>query len=360
MLVYYITIFVVMLAALYAESQYRIAHNDMQSIGKLSAYNLGVCLTAVVLIGVAGLRWKVGTDYGNYMLSYARRKSAWLISVVTFDEPGIGILAKLGSLFFDDYAVMFFLVSLVTIGLYIWSISKCTDYFAFSVMLYIFAGCWHNSFNGIRQYAAAAIIFAGHKCIYRKQFKKYLLVIILAMLFHKTACVMLPVYFIANKKINIKTISVLLLGSFIIRYSYDYLFDVVSFMKGSEQRGYAYMQSDVNIWRIAVAIAPLILSGVIYMKTKPNQETEFYVCMAIINAVFMLGTAGSAYLARVGIYTEAFLTLYYPNMIKFFHKDSKKLFIIIVLFFYAMYWYHEVSVRDSLNNFQWIFNRIGN
>lgn len=358
MLVYYVTIFFVIIFALYAGTQHKIMYDDTLRIKQNYKYKWSVFLSASILICVAGLRWQVGVDYGNYMLSYARRKTEWFISILTFDEPGIGTLAKLGSFFFDDYAVMFFMVSLVTIGLYVWTISKNTNYFAFSLMLYIFMGCWHNSFNGIRQYAAAAILFAGHRLIYERKFWKYLIVVVLAMMFHKTAIIMLPVYFVANRKINLKTITILFLGTIFIRYSYDYLFGVMSFLKETEQSGYAYMQADVNVLRIAVTIVPLLLAGVIYTKVKPDQETEFYLCLTIINAAFMLGTSGSAYLARVGIYTEAFLILFYARTVNFFSKDSRKLFILIVLVFYAMYWYHEVSTRSSLNNFHWIFERI--
>lgn len=320
-------------------------------------YKLGVILTATILITVSGLRWNVGTDYGNYIFSYSRRKEEWLISLLNFDEPGIGILAKIGSFIYDDYVSMFFLVAVVTIGLCIWTISKYSNNFPFSILIYIFIGAWHNSFNGIRQYAAAAIIFAGHRYIYERKFFKYLLVILCAMLFHKTAVIMLPIYFIANRRINFKTILILIISVIVIRFSYDYLFGIMSFLKGTDQSEYAYMQSNVNPLRIAVTFAPIFVALFIKAKIKMSKEVEFYLNLSLLNAILMFATSGSAYLARVGIYTELFLTLLYPRLLKFFNKDSQKIFTVLVLLFYFIYWHHEVSVRDSLNNFRWIFER---
>ena len=40
-------------------------------------------------------------------------------------------------------------------------------------MLYIFIGAWHGSFNGMRQYLAAAILFSGHRFIKERKFKEY-------------------------------------------------------------------------------------------------------------------------------------------------------------------------------------------
>lgn len=316
-----------------------------------------VILTSIILIVVSGLRWKVGTDYGNYIFSYSRRKEEWLFSLINFDEPGIGILAKIGSFIYDDYVSMFFLVAVMTIGLCIWTISKYSNNFTFSILIYIFIGAWHNSFNGIRQYAAAAIIFAGHRYIYDRKFLRYLLVIVCAMLFHKTAIIMVPIYFVANKKINFKTILFLIIGVLVIRFSYDYLFSIMSFLKGTDQSEYVYMQSNVNPLRIAVTFAPIFVALFIKTKLKMDKEIEFYLNLSLINAILMFATSGSAYLARVGIYTELFLTLLYPRLLKFFNKDSQKIFVILVLLFYFIYWHHEVSVRDSLNNFRWIFER---
>lgn len=334
----------------YVENNEKIKYDDY---GQIVTF-----LCGLVLMFVAGFRWKVGTDFGNYMLMYERVKSTWFDLLMLFDEPGIGIIAKVGSLFYDHPISMFILASIVTVSLYVITIKKYSYNFQLSILLYIFVGAWHGAFNGIRQYLAAAVLFAGHRFIYEKKIWKYVLVVLVAMMFHRTAIVMLPVYFLANGKLSIKNIGIVVVSVVAIRYSYDNLLSVMSFFKGTDQSQYAYMTSDVNGLRVAVAFAPLLIAllatrtGILH-----NKETQFYVMLLIINAGFMFGTSGSAYLARVGIYTEMYATLAFPRIIQCLDEKSKKLMVMLIYVLYFVFWFYELSAR-GLTNFQWCFKYI--
>ena len=316
MIIYYGTIFSVAFFALIADN-YRNEENLIQDNNRI--YTFFVTIVATILILVAGLRWRVGTDYGNYMNSYWLRKSTWFESLLEFEEPALGLIAKIGSFIYDDYASMFFLCSLITVGLYTKTISKYTNWFTVSILLYVFIGAWHGSFNGVRQYLAAAVLFAGHRFIFERKFWKYLFVVLIASLCHTTALIMIPVYFIVGRELNYKTIVLIVVGAIAMSLSYDFLFDIMSEIKGSEQEGYDYMQTNVSILRVAVAFAPLALGAVLYKQIRVDKETLFYISMTLMNAAFLFATSGSAYLARVGIYTEIYTVLAIPKILKYFN-----------------------------------------
>ena len=319
--------------------------------------NLQIILCASVLIFVSGFRWKVGTDFGAYISLYSRLKKEWLYSIMTFDEPGIAVLSKVGSLIYDSPIILFVLTAFITVSLYVITIKKYCNLFQMGILLFVFIGSWHGSFNAMRQYLAAAVIFAGHRFIYEKKILKYLLVVVLACCFHITALVMLPIYFLVNKKVSLKSICVIVGMVLLIRYSYDYLFAIMSFIKESDQTQYAYMLRDVNSTRIVVAFAPLLVA-LLAKDTKEiqNPETQFYMMLLIVNAGFIFGTSGSAYLARIGIYTECFGTLALPRLMNCFKRDSKKLAILIILVLYFIFWFYELHAR-GLFDFQWSFGR---
>ena len=69
-----------------------------------------------------------------------------------------------------------------------------------SLFVYIASGIYTVSMNGIRQSLAAAIIFAATKYILDGNFKKFLLVILLASTIHQTALIFIPIYFIVRRK----------------------------------------------------------------------------------------------------------------------------------------------------------------
>lgn len=124
-------------------------------------------LMVAILALVAGLRYNVGTDYYNYYSSYNSFKEA---SLQIYDEPGIKIIARIASKIYDDPGTMMFLAAVITVVLMTVTIIRNSEMYWLSIILYIFLCCWHGCFNGVRQYLAAAILFAGHFFIKEQKF----------------------------------------------------------------------------------------------------------------------------------------------------------------------------------------------
>ncbi len=357
MATYFILLFLIVITAMNTSTCIvQLQENGRVRYNQKGKWMIGLCL--FYLAFVSAFRYHVGTDYGNYMASYPNYIGHWLYYIQTFSEPGIAVLAKLGSLIYNKYITLFVICAVLTVTLYGITISKYSKHFLYAILLYVFIGAWHGSFNGIRQYIAAAILFAGHRYIYDRKFWKYLLVILLAMCFHRTALIMLPVYFLAGRKITISNVITTMMLTVAMRYGYDFLFSIMAFLKGSNQSGYAYMQQEVTILRILVAWAPvliILLTGVLLNAFENDQgDEQFYFMLVIINAALMTATANSAYLARVGIYTEMYLAMAMPRMLKFFTYHSQRVFILITLALYFIYWFYELYARGILN-FTWYF-----
>lgn len=355
--VYIITLFVASFFALVAQNNKTRLKNNNCGSKTILKYQLFVAFTAIVLIFVAGFRYRVGADYMNYALGYEQVKVTFWDSLKTFDEPGYKFLTIIGSWFYDDYASMFFTIALFTIGLNIRTISKYSDDFYFAILLYILIGAWHGSFGAMRQYAASAILFAGHHYIYEKKFWHFLLTVVFAFLFHRTAIVFVVVYFIAKDYISIKSVFWMIIIGITAALSLDKVFEIMSYFKGTDQTEYAYMTTDVNPLRILMAFLPLLLIFLISKKDRNKPEVAFYINMLIINAIFMLVTSSSAYLARIGIYTDIYATIAFPKLKKYMSMNNKKAVVFLVIILYGFFWIYEIQAREALQNFQWIFLR---
>lgn len=355
MFVYGIT---TLLVAFFASRVHMSASDGSQVKNNLNKSNkFFVILTAAVLIFVAGFRWKVGTDYNTYISLFNRYISDYNAYLNLFDGPLFVFFAKLTSFLCRDYWIFFFGVACLTIGLYVRTIAKYSKMFLFSILLYIFIGAWNSSFNGMRQYLAAAVLFAGHRFLIDKKFLRYCAVVIIASLVHVTALIMLPVYFVSYLKINLKTIIILAIGAFALRYSYDYLFNIMSGVKGSEQSGYGYMTNSVNLFRVLVSFSPLALFLFVPKNKLNENDNTIYFNMLLVNAAFMFATANSTYLARIGIYTDIYITLALPRMLRWFKAKEKAIVSSVIVIFYAIFWWYELWIRGSLETFQWIWNR---
>ena len=144
----------------------------------------------------------------------------------------------------------------------------------------------------------------------------------------------------------------------VIRFSYDNLLSVMTFFKGNDQSQYAYMTSDVNPLRILVAVAPILVVLVSRNKLyRTDKEFGFYYMSIFINAGLMIATSGSAYLARVGIYTEAFACIFYPKLLKCFTGESRRFAAVFIMVLFLAFWIVELQARE-LTGFKWYFSTI--
>lgn len=356
MLTYLAVLFLTSFFSLLA--QYKLSYAE--GAGLKPRYSLftkfNLFIAAAVLVLVAGLRYRVGTDYAAYASNYYDYIIEVWQSIKSLDEPVIRIIAWIGSKFYNDYASMLFLAAVVTIALSMRTIYKNTDKFLFATLLYIFLGCWTGLFNGVRQYLACAIVFAGHRFIFEKKFLKYALVVFLAFLTHKSALIMIVFYFVANRKITVMNMVILALGTVVLLYSYDYVFEIIGWAREAPLPRDTYITSSVNPLRIAVAIAPALLIPVYLKEIEINPEKTFYANWLIIHGAMMVATSRSAYLARMGIYTGIFTAIALPRILD---KKSRQNFILetAIIVFYFAYWWYEIMTSSYLIPFRWIWER---
>ena len=151
------------------------------------------------LVMVAGLRNNIGDTY-FYMHSYTLLEDQSLSDIKFEGDFGFNILQLLLYQISDDPQLLIFTTALVTNVLIVITLYKYSRMIELSLFVYIASGLFTVTMNGIRQSLAAAIIFAATKYILDGNFKKFLLVILLASTIHQTALIFIPIYFIVRRK----------------------------------------------------------------------------------------------------------------------------------------------------------------
>lgn len=329
---------------------------DQRMPGKLPASatsRILVAAAALVLMVVAALRWGVGTDFGQYVLNYEIYKTSLSESLRSFDEPGIKAIAWAVAHVWDDAAVFMAVASLITVGLMLWTITRYSTALMMSFMLFIFVGSWHGSFNGVRQFLACAVLFAGHRFIVERKPLKYALVVLVAASFHISALAMIPLYFVPNRKLRGRMIVGMALLATVGLYASDAVLNVIEFV-AEDLTITEYVTRAINPLRIAVAVAPVLLYWSRGVRTEADGEW-FYRNMTIVHAVVMLAASWSAYLGRFGIYTTIFLTLALPRLVDFPDRRLTTLARVGVVLLFAIFWYTDVSTSGALNDFKFVF-----
>lgn len=318
-----------------------------------------IFLVNLILTFFAGVRYQVGADYKQYASNfgaYCTQKLEWN------GEPGIRIVARIASKFYDDYRMMFILMAVITVGAATLTIAKNSPYYSISILLYVFLGAWHESFNSVRQSAAAAILFFGHKYIKERNLAKWLIVCAIAFMFHTSAIVFVPLYFLPYKKITIKKLAVFVVIGIVAGFSYDRVWEWISLLQGETYIMDLYSIGHISIFRIIVAWVPILFYMLFFYRHQSDDGTDssmnLYALISVLSASLILAARYSTYLGRIVIYTDIYNALFWAHMLSRFQKGNRntKILIWLILGCYFVYYLNEAS-GQYLINYQWIFGK---
>lgn len=314
-------------------------------------------LLSAVLILVSGLRYRVGTDFFSYYYWHIKDWQIVLSDIVSFNEGGFSFLTRLSRTIWDDNQSLIFFSAVITVGLYSWTIYRRSSTYLLSMLLFLMLGQWQGSFNGIRQYLAAAVLFSGYHFIYEKKYIQYGLIVLAAALFHRSAIVMVLPCVLFSRKPDLKQIALFALASIILALSYDTIFGIIGMAKGKTLilEESTYRTNDVNPFRIIITFVPVLIYIVLCDKEHHTKEQDFYINAFFFNAFAMLASMGSTYLARIGIYTNSLLILGYGSLLQLIRDEkTKKITVMLVLAMYLFFWLYSIQA-GGIASFQFCF-----
>lgn len=155
------------------------------------------CITLSMFILILGLRSPiVGADTLNYISHFydARLTNISLKQFLNF-EPGYIILNKFIGIFTNNGQVFLFVISLFMIFLFERIIAREIKLLSLGYFLFVTFAVYFQFFVIIRQVIASLILWSSIRCARKREFIKFIIYVILAMSFHKTAIIFIFLYF---------------------------------------------------------------------------------------------------------------------------------------------------------------------
>jgi len=160
-------------------------------------------LPLIALTLFAGARsYRVGTDTGIYTKKFNNQLNVEYFRFNENVEFGYQALEYAILNMTSDYFWLLIITSLIVIYCYLKVIKRYSIDYWFSVFLFITSGTYTFFFNGLRQGLAMAVFSLALPYLLEKRFIPYLIVCVIASLFHVTALFMIPFYFIVNVKVK--------------------------------------------------------------------------------------------------------------------------------------------------------------
>ena len=314
-------------------------------------------ISAMVLILVAGLRYYVGTDFGGYYRRYGKYADELWDRLTTLDEPGYAIVSSIARLILDDGWMAIFLSSLIITGLILLIAFKRSDTLFLTLSFYIFLGCWHGSFNGTRQYLATAFVFGGLPFLLERKFIKYSIMIFLAFLCHRSAIIMILLYFIVYREINFKNLIITILVTWVVSIAYEYLFTISSLILDDEASYTEFTLQSVNTIRIVVYTLPAAFFWLFLSRQEMTKLDTFMGNTLTVFSALAIITMQSSFLQRIILYLTPFQALAIPHMFKMIKGKTQQFASGFAFMLYAAFWLYDISVRSNMIPYRWIGQR---
>lgn len=231
---------------------------------------------------------------------------------------------------------------------------KYSENFLMSLFLFIVSTDYMSwTFNGIRQFIAAAGIFACTGLMLKKKYIPLILLILIFSTIHGSALLMIPVVFMAQGKAwNTKTVFVI----FIILLSVAYLdrfTDLLSFAIENTQyddimtNGIWAVDDGTSWQRVLVYSVPAILSlvGKPYIDEANDPIINLSVNMSVMAAGFYVLSAFTSgiYIGRIPIYMSLYSYIAIPWLINhMFSETSKQAVQVIMVLLYLAFFYYQM------------------
>jgi hypothetical protein len=323
-----------------------------------SFFMYSVTFVSLVLIGALRSGY-VGTDSGYYIMHFEgieRLAGVWRGGV----EPGVLLLSWLGKQVYNDYIALFTLVAIVTTLCFLQGIRRLSVNPTLSFFVLLTSGVYYFSFNGTRQGIAIAICFLAISAIHLRKFWVFLVLVAVACLFHTSAAVVLPAYFMVPQENDLKRNIVLFSLVGIALFAFSWLVNTAGRVN-PRALGYA---TSVETGRGLVQSAFYFTLGAFFLFFKRHVQEHRSLYSLLLN-VYLLGmivvltsviksTGGSGILRLSNYFTVSQVLLWpivFANL-----KDNARRGALLSLFGILYLVYHYMTLQAFSNLTPYTFN----
>lgn len=169
--------------------------------------------TFILLFFISALRFEVGQDYTDtYVLAYQRVVAG--VKNVRMDIAVKTIYKGMAKLHANAQWI-FVITSFIINWFACKSIAMQSPDCKLSFLIYLCGTFYFFSMNGVRQSVAMMLFYYSFRFIEEKNLKVYLVINGIGALFHSSALLFLPLYFVLNKKIKFKFKLALIIGTIV-------------------------------------------------------------------------------------------------------------------------------------------------
>lgn len=325
-----------------------------------------ICLLAIFLIlfALSACRLNVGNDYAKYV------EFMHLVNCDSYvpTEIGFNLLVKLiyGLSGYENYLLVFAVYAFVTVLVFLLAIYEQSDEFPFSFFLFMALGYYFQTFSTVRYYLALAIALYSMKFVLRKQWGRFLALVLLGSAFHKSLFVVIPLYFLASRRWKKWQLGLAALFCTTFLFLQDFYLKIVVFLYPTYEDT-EYLEGGTSYINILRCAAVLIFAGVVLWMQRRQSEINvvededrqvrsdleddrfrFYFYLNLGALVLYVFCSFLPIISRIGYYLTVSQILFLPMLLQQIpDKKWRRLFRVGVILAAVLYLMMYLSRADN-------------
>lgn len=223
-----------------------------------------VCLTAIFLILflLSACRLNVGNDYAKYV------EFMHLVNCDAYvpTEIGFNLLVKLiyGLSGYENFLLVFAFYSFVTVLFFLLAMYEQSDEFGLTFFLFMTLGYYFQTFSTVRYYLALALALYSMKFVLRRQWGRFVILILLGATFHKSLLVVIPLYFLASLRWKKWQLGIAAVFCTTFLFLQDFYLKLVVFLYPTYEDT-EYLEGGTSYISILRCAAVLGFAGIVYL-----------------------------------------------------------------------------------------------
>lgn len=230
-----------------------------------------------------------GTDYTMYEMFYTRVVPIQdylrglyepFYRTKSFEEGFVIFSSVVKSFDFTNGPfLLMFVVALVNFCIFYPSLKEYTPYVMIAIFFFMYKAFFWHQFTLLRQSVAISLFAFSIRYIYRKEYLKYIILNAVGVSFHATALILLPLCFLVNRRLSIRTILLLLVVALLISILSPILWKLcmmIASAVGIGDRLMEYSQSVGGINSLNLIEILAILFIALFYRKKFEQEEPYF------------------------------------------------------------------------------------
>lgn len=316
----------------------------------------GFGLVFVILAFFSAVRYGAGGDYFAYVfhIDLIQRGQP------DYMEAGFKAFVLILSRICTDPRFIIAVIGVMTVWFYVRAIWDQSENIPDSIFIFLAWGYYFLTYMSIRNYFALALVLYAAKYIGQDRKRKFILFVLIAAAFHKTALICIPLYLLADRKMG--KLQYILTGTLIpLCLLMKNVIRRFVFLIYPSYENSAYDTGRISYFNIMKAAAVIGVCLICYSYINGNRMYRMYFHLNVFAVVLYTGIYWIPEISRIGFYMNATAIFLLPAALKKIRDIKQKRLIKICFYlcsfvvFYLMCMEFNQPASRILPYHTWLF-----